>query len=372
MGSNLRLDALTGLRFLAAFHVLLYHYAPGLGAQRAPWLLHIVEAGYAAVGLFYVLSGFILVAVYGGEELSGEGRRRFWIARFARVYPAYLLAALLWLPVVLIEGPAPDATLGALVTILGVQAWFPSLATVWNFPAWSVSVEAFFYAVFPLALMRLRGFSRVGVWVLLAATWAAAVAPPLIQIALSQGDGPGVVSPGSFAVNLVKYHPLVRLPEFLFGMGIGRLYATGWRPARWPALHLAAAALLVLTLACSDRIPYLLIHNGLLLPVYGALVIGLASSRSPLERLLAWGPMVLLGDASYSLYILQEPVPILARWLAVRAGVTDPWLNLSKTSAVLLLMVGVSVLSLFLLERPARTLIRDLARRSPGGGSSPR
>src|SRR5271155_1236018 len=84
------IPALTSLRFFAALWVVLFHVnAIGLNRGGSKVYLAFALLGYVGVSFFFVLSGFILVYVYAGRQIQ---KRRFWQARFARVYPAYLFA----------------------------------------------------------------------------------------------------------------------------------------------------------------------------------------------------------------------------------------------------------------------------------------
>src|SRR5438128_7044986 len=83
------LKPLTGLRFLAALLVVLYHVDL---ASRLP-LSPIVGIGYVGVSFFFVLSGFILAYTYlDAHGRLNRSRGAFWGARIARVYPVYLVA----------------------------------------------------------------------------------------------------------------------------------------------------------------------------------------------------------------------------------------------------------------------------------------
>ena len=90
-----RLPALTSLRFLAALHVVMFHLHALKIYEGSGWYHRTALIGYVGVSLFYVLSGFILVYTYGGRELKIG---KFWQARFARVYPAYLFSLVLTAP----------------------------------------------------------------------------------------------------------------------------------------------------------------------------------------------------------------------------------------------------------------------------------
>ncbi len=143
------LPALTGVRFLAATQVVLYHFGSGF-AQRHHLprpLTNLLTNGWTAVTLFFILSGFILSYTYSGQIAGRGGKLRFWEARFARIYPVYLLALLLSWP---FRG---DPGLGLSMAVLTmVQAWNPfhvNYGGAWNSPAWTLSTEAFFYLLFP-------------------------------------------------------------------------------------------------------------------------------------------------------------------------------------------------------------------------------
>src|SRR5947207_2580505 len=93
------MPALTGLRFLLAALVMMYH----LGGQqigRAPaWAASIVSFGFLAVNTFFILSGFVLAqSCLDSRGKMGRTMREFWVARFARIYPVYLLAMLFSFP----------------------------------------------------------------------------------------------------------------------------------------------------------------------------------------------------------------------------------------------------------------------------------
>jgi peptidoglycan/LPS O-acetylase OafA/YrhL len=77
-----RLDALTGLRCFAAINIVLFHFSnPDWFGPLAP----VVNAGYASVSFFILLSGFVLGYNYNAKARSGElSNVRFYEARFTR------------------------------------------------------------------------------------------------------------------------------------------------------------------------------------------------------------------------------------------------------------------------------------------------
>jgi peptidoglycan/LPS O-acetylase OafA/YrhL len=325
------LPALTGVRFLAALHVVLYHHGrEALGA--APWPVPaLLATGPAAVSLFYLLSGLVLV--YGCTDEAGALRgtpRAFWRARFARIYPTFLAAQLLdapwYLNALLREGATSRLLWQAPAVLLLVHAWVPLAVFAWNVPGWSISCEAFFYAAFPALARRLRGASLL--W--LGPLWLVTLVPPaLVTWALASRagwldaalpTGPGGLPVREWLVRLGGFSPLARLPEFVAGMVLGqqvraRLAAAGpLGPGASAALEVGAVALLTGALvalgAWDGSKPWL--DSGLLWPLFALLLCALALGQGPLGRLLASPALQRLGEASFALYILQEPVAI---WL---------------------------------------------------------
>ena len=159
------IPALTSLRFFAAFYVVVFH---GAGSYVSSAIARsFVGTGYIAVDLFFVLSGFVLAYKYCGEDGTLIGSRRaFWAARFARVYPVYVLSLAIGAPLYLqtlhqhhtVPSMAIKASRSlAVVALLLTQAWFFRLATAWNTPAWSFGGSGPSYLAFPVVLSCTRG-----------------------------------------------------------------------------------------------------------------------------------------------------------------------------------------------------------------------
>ena len=96
-----RLNALTGLRCFAAINIVFFHFS---NPQWFGLLAPVVNAGYASVSFFILLSGFVMAYNYADKARDGElNNLRFWEARFTRLYPIYLLSLLLAWQVVPLE-----------------------------------------------------------------------------------------------------------------------------------------------------------------------------------------------------------------------------------------------------------------------------
>ncbi len=354
------LPALTGLRFLAAAHVVIYHALRPALVDGTAGPTALAASGASAVTLFFVLSGFVLVHVYGVDVAA----RPFWAARFARLAPLYWAALLLAVPIGVIArargvvaDPLGPVSLALVAT--GTQAWVPAAALRWNPPAWSLSCELFFYALFPAIAGALGRRGSTGAATLGAVAWLVGLALPVAYLVVDP-DGlgaPRITDEGTW-LNTVKLSPLARLPDFLVGVAAGVLWKN-----RVPLPRAAGPVALVLSLAAaaSGLVPALVLHNGALAPLFALVVWWLAAGENPLARALSSRPAQLLGEASYALYLLHVPLFLWAMALT-RQTTLPPRLAL----AVGALAVPAAVVAHLALERPAR---RWLRRRL--GGTSP-
>jgi peptidoglycan/LPS O-acetylase OafA/YrhL len=367
-----RVDALSGLRFWAALGILLFHYGGAFTAGLPAWVERIRTGGHVWVGLFYVLSGFVL-AYANPRPLDGPRRRDFWAARFARLYPAYLLAFVLYAPFVFDRwwpGGAAGAVKGAVVALACLtltQAWLPSIARLWNPPGWSTSVVAAFYVAFPSILRRLAPRSRAALWAVAAAAWAGSLAFPLVYGAVAP-DGPGAefLAAEPRWLEALKFHPLARLGEFVAGVALGLLVRTrGVRLGRAGGPAAAAALCAAVALLAWGGAPYTFLHNGLLVPLFAVVLVGLASdARNPLARALGSPLGRALGDASFALYALQDPLWRAARTLS---GVAPAPASAAFTAGFALLAIALAAVVSRGLERPARRWLRRWLALPPPG-----
>jgi peptidoglycan/LPS O-acetylase OafA/YrhL len=351
-----RLNSLTAVRFFAAIYVVLYHFS----AHVIPFWNHI-GSGYLGVDLFFVLSGFILMYNYGERASSQSGfYRLFLTARIARIYPAFLLSLVLAAPATIASALArhPPGEAWAKTAVAGVatlsllHAWVPRLAFVWNFPSWSVSVEMFFYLSFPLLAVRLKRFSERRS--LLLALTCALLAPGLFAFAITRAGLPISKLP----LETLETIPIVRLSQFVMGMALGQIFLLRQhRPRLGTMWGILATVLAVCTVASIQDIPGLL-RIFLSTPVFAALIYAFARcerSSATTEKRFALGGLVLLGDASYSIYILQWPL----FWLC---GLSILTMTGVKLVSYLILLTVVSVASLKLVETPfRRKILRTLA-----------
>lgn len=330
-----QLSPLTGIRFFLALWVILYHEIPHETGPGIAWPAHagsaaenILRTGYAAVTVFFLLSGFVLAYNYDlGPRWSSLDWTRFGVARFSRIYPAYFFGLLLLVPFAvyrLLRGVGDDNLRFQFLPLQAalLQAWLPQTALTWNYPGWSLSDEAFFYVSFPAVGVLLWRMRRPGIILLaVAVLWLLSLVGPVMMV-LAPVPGFGDVSAtvtdlgpaGGIWTNLIRYNPLVRAPEFWAGILLARLYRclqpqSGWF-GRGYWLYLPGMAVSGVVLAYAREIPYPLVHNGLLLPAYACVILGLALDGGWIASLLSGKAMALLGNASYAMYVLHAPIQI--------------------------------------------------------------
>ncbi len=357
------LPALTGLRFFAAIYVVFYHFVfPSLHTGISP-LRNVLSAGFSAVGFFFVLSGFVLTYSYLAPGRRSIDRPSFWKARLSRIYPAYFFAFLLAAPFQIwgsyhvngLRVAAEKLTLGAGLYLTLLQSWTPWTAWYWNIPAWSLSVEVFFYFCFPFAaivLYRLRARTCLKV---AGALWLAGLIVPAIYCTLRPV---AAQPPFPMAQLAIETNPLMRLPEFLVGMLIGKIFISGFRLNQRLASILPSAALVVLALLVTFwwTMPRLLLSNGLLAPFSALLIFALAHQSGLLARFLSLPLLKVLGEASYAIYILQFPVSYLLK-------LTPGTFSVLRFLVYLVALILLSVFTFFYIERPLRHRLRSIGNR---------
>ena len=349
------LPALTGLRFYLAVWVVVHHLSGG-AHMLEPWVRNFPEpvqvflrSGFWAVGTFFVLSGFVLARGYASSSWDRASLIRYGAARVARIYPVYLVSLLILAPFAYQDlflpagGHALDGR-AALVTnyTLLLQGWTGTLPVQWNTPAWSLSCELFFYLCFPLLLLlpRCTNWRRA-----LAAAGAALALPILLRL----GGLPDT------------WKPLVHLGDFLLGIASAGIYdaLARSRPrlfGRGSWLYLPASALFIVLVSWSPSVEHWVPLDTLLRPLNALLLLGLALGGGIVARMLSTRPALLLGKASYAIYILH--IPLL--WWYKRSWVyrlASPW----PVRASLLYIAGVIAVSTLvyrLVEEPANRRLR--------------
>jgi peptidoglycan/LPS O-acetylase OafA/YrhL len=352
-----RLDGLTGLRTFAAVNIVFFHFSNPIWFG---WFAPVVNAGFASVSFFIMLSGFVLAYNYAGRARTGElDKGRFWEARFTRLYPIYLLSLLLSWRMVPAEYAAHTHRMfwtGMALTPLLLQGWIPSIATFLNTPAWTMSAESAYYIAFPW-LAKGKKPRRVGPYVAkMAVVWALGMVPGVLYIALNPDS---IAHPDRWSwgpwLQVLKYTPLPHLASFVFGVMLANLDELVGRTSQLRLiLGIGGFAATFWVLALGPRVPYAIVHDGLLMPLFGCIILGLAGIN-PLASAMGWRPLVFVGEASYCLYLLHFNLWNMIHDSHVLDSVGlsrfDPWISYA-------LLIALSVLALYAVEKPAQKQLR--------------
>ena len=355
---NRTIPALTGLRFFAALAVFLFHFGASWSARAhfpAP-ITTFLKHGYMGVSVFFILSGFILS--YGYRDRLREWRDvvDFLVSRVARIYPVYLVA----LAIGFVFAEPFSAATGIRVLSM-TQSWGGAQSATgyaWVMQAWTLSVEMGFYLCFPALFLIVRKLTGPR-----AAIGAAIAAALIIGFALPT-IGPAAPIRQEASDALLKWPlPLLRMVEFVYGMLLCQIFATTPGLSRSlltsPTAVIANTAAIIVLLATAVGSQAL----SVVAVLFGLLIYQLAARRTWLAAMLSTRSVVLLGGASYAIYLLQGPI---RAWM--QFAVPSPALAAALNPIVL---VAFSILVYQWVEEPARRLIRRRAALLVGHGARP-
>jgi peptidoglycan/LPS O-acetylase OafA/YrhL len=304
--------ALNGLRFLAALAVACFHFAPRISTYpESPAILrNLISEGPTAVPFFFILSGFVLAYRHLWNRERPETARAFYWARFLRLYPAYIFAFVLFLPMAVekylrgalsASGGGHTFIESALLSCLMLQAWTP-LAQAWNGPSWSLSVEVFMYLMFPLIGLRLMNLSFKKTAGILFAGW-------LIPVGLACAYVSHLI-PENLWVGYVRNNPLLWMPMFVAGICATKALPT-WANVGGLTANVVSTgsfiAVIVLATSWPSRWSEIFVTGGIG-PLLGVIVLSFTRDSALIARIVGEPVMDKLGQASYVIYIVQSPM----------------------------------------------------------------
>ncbi|GAA1513308.1 peptidoglycan/LPS O-acetylase OafA/YrhL [Agromyces terreus] len=349
-----RLDSLTGLRWWAAFAVFGHHmlnFVPLPGAA-------VISLGHFGVAFFFVLSGFVLT----WSARATTTMPTFWWRRFARIYPANLVALLIAIPVFYSFAPDPAQwwvkpfDLGILLlSVFLLQGWSrdPVILFSGNPAAWTLTCEAFFYALHPfinrvLLPLRLRG---------------SLIAAGIVVVVMFAYRASVMAWPGSWAAQLPL--PVSRLSEFVLGMCLASAMLAGWRVRVKPiACYVLGGAFLVWIGISGHResvdavTRFFLSTSNEWIVMLCAITIAAVARRDLVGgfSLLRSKLLVMLGDWSYAFYLVHAT--IIYALLAVVGRQPAGWGALGWTALLLILSLAAAAALHIWIERPFERRMR--------------
>ncbi len=374
-----RLHSLDALRGLAALGVVFWHwqhffalngvYQAGWkrGAEPLYWLLRpLYDGGWAAVDLFFPLSGFVFFWLYGAairEKRLSAGD--FALLRISRLYPLHtatlLVAAVLQVAFHSRTGhwfvyQNNDWRHFASSLVMAQQWLPPTLDQSFNGPAWSVSIEVLLYAVFFCVVRTGFGGWRVALAIAVGATvlitWNEFIARGLMgffvggavfwlgewikrradALFIAQAVGLAAVAAWVLVVFEVYLEPMHNLIAALAGTSAhGEVYedTVGW-----------FFRLIFTFIVCPLTILALALDEQLLGGRYRRL--------SP------------LGDISYSTYLIHIPLQMSLALMALSFGINSyEFMSPFVMMAFFAVLIGLGTLSFRYFERPVQRYVRS-------------
>jgi len=346
--------ALTAIRGLAAWWVVLYHFREAMPTWTPDWFVSLSAQGYLAVDLFFELSGLVIALNYADRfsNFDFDGFREFIVLRLARIYPLHLFMLVMFLanPLAIkvfstrgIPGQEYDLAYWLMSLVL-VQNWGFTTSLAWNGPAWSISTEWFAYLGFPLmaafAARLIRGPVRA----------VAATVVLLTTLALAASAvGPNLGS------NIPRFGLMRCLLEF--ATGICLFHLRRHCAAASPRYSDLAALFALASFATSAAFPmpdYWLMPLGFALLIYA-----LADARGLAARWFSWRFLEAIGLVSYSTYMAHFFIKDWVKFLLVRH---DPLPQGLPFAVYLLLTACASFFLYHWIEMPGRRFVRSIVQ----------
>ena len=294
-----QINALTATRAVAAILVFIHHF--GTGVFPFNKAVYFFSSGNIAVGYFFVLSGFVLYISYSNKDISYSS---YISKRIGRIVPVYWIALLLAVLAGVIyysyNWHSWQAFREFTYSALFIQAWIPSYPMCLNGPGWTISIEMFFYFIFPFLLLLQKKNLKI----------FAALTVVLYTLAqyFHLKYYPDRHSLPDNIVDTVFFNPVMHINQFMIGMIGAYLYGlmkNKGKNLKWLPFVLFA----VIVFLIAERPENISYQVGLISPIFMVFIISIALCQ---PRVLNYKPLVYLGEISYGIYILQQPVYKLA------------------------------------------------------------
>ena len=350
MTERVNLGALTALRGIAAWYVVLYHVRISSADLFPASVTAMFSKGYLAVDFFFLLSGFVIWLSYR-DRLSENGVAaipQFLARRFARIYPLHfviLCGALVFaLMHIALDRAAPEAFPMQELPLhfLLVQNWGFTDTLSWNAPAWSISTEMAAYLVFPI--------------IALGTDWRAVSTPILLALIASLALALHAFFVTMDAPYLDTNIPQTGLIRCLLQFTMGTLLCALWLRWRENAGRMAVIAvtgtLLGGSLALTGTVP-----ETLAVPLtLAGLLLAAALTAELRHNPLSSKPLIYLGEISYATYLCH-----FLMFDAFKIAIVDDSGHISALmlAGFLALTLIASMILYHLIERPAQRALND-------------
>ncbi|MGN5376476.1 acyltransferase family protein [Sphingomonas hankookensis] len=293
MKSKNEIYCLQAGRGIAACLVVLFH-VNGLVSSPQYWneqlLAGVFRFGHAGVEFFFVLSGFIMTLVHQRDIGRASRIYNYAIKRIARIYPLYWLVTLAVFALYFVSGNAKHALLYNSIFLIGLHA--ESVLAV----GWTLFHEITFYIIFGILILnRKLGIVIFCIWMALCITsvWMNFSHYSLQTINVNFMFG---ILAGIYFNKLKITHVIMMISIFCFvAIGLEEVYVKAVDPELRSIMYGLASAFGIAAAVSAEKA---------------------GSISSPYS-------MRLLGDASYSLYLVHYPVIAIAAQIWRNSPVKD-------------------------------------------------
>jgi peptidoglycan/LPS O-acetylase OafA/YrhL len=361
------LPNLTAMRGFAALMVVLFHFDVLAGQFVDPLQSMIIKKSYLMVDLFFVMSGFIILHVYGQEftkKIQLSSFLKFAKARFARVYPLHVFTLLLLVAAYYAGGqrPSPINNPAAIPThLLLLHACGIHSIYTWNIPSWSISAEWWAYMIFPICCLWLNQYKTVAV---AAISILSVVVYIAIVYFLPRTDLPSSAAASAYlSLNITYDYGYLRgLAGFMTGLLAYKMYENqklhSFFGKDTVGFFMIFCMLLMLHIGTNDL---------LYIPLFLLLVLSVSANQQTIYKICNIRLFQYLGNISYSIYLMHGIVifllivPIIKKMGFAYKGpktlIFSFGTGISICLLTFLLVILISSLTYYGIEKPFRRLI---------------
>jgi exopolysaccharide production protein ExoZ len=347
--ANRDLHGLQILRGIAALAVIVHHTLEVSNGSQAgrfspDW---ITTFGAAGVDLFFVISGFIMVYVSFPPDRSPDTPRGFLVKRATRIFPLYWICTAAFaaiLAVGLLRNKHVDS-----YTILNSSFLLPGdkLVDV----AWTLSFEVYFYMAFAMCLL----FGKV------LKTSISTIAKMVAGMVIGR-----VIQDSTFARFISS--PLVL--EFCFGIVLALMFTAGGKWKVPPAIGVFGFVIIMVSPIFVHHPTTAGLPDASRVLAWGLPATLVVASFLDVRRpqSMAGRAAILLGDASYALYLTHVFVMIGYGWI-IKSTFAGDMPQMAFVPAIIVICIATGVLAHLLVEKPVLDLVRKAMKprteRSP-------
>lgn len=356
MMNKIEILPLTSFRFIAAFYVFIFHCQIHYGVASSISIINnFISYGYLGMVMFFILSGYILSYNYK-DFYSKNQIKEFYINRIARIYPIYIIYGLIGFPIFLLNVSDINSMLDLeLIQIIlaffafvfMIQSWFPTLFNIWNFGgSWSLSVEAFFYFLFPILRFISINISKRNLVIIFILSYFLASFPVLYLYSFSNMDTFSLMNTYLYS------NPILRLGEFIFGITLFVL-VNERNIIKYNKNLFFLLLIIFIFLLININLPSLSVLNFIFVPIVGLFILYLHSSQ---HNLFSNKLLVYLGKISYSFYLAQFFVFALIKTEIISFNIS----MINKWFLAFTITMIISIFMYHFIEIPAKRYVKSI------------